>query len=550
MKPLSLIRDAVRARQILTVLVRYGFSNLLEQVNAPTGWITKVVRREEAPYDLWQRIRMVCEDLGPTAVKMGQILSTQPDIIPAPLVEEFKKLQSHVNPFPFEKIRKVLEQELKGEIDDYFDIIIDKPIGSGSIAQVHKARLKESGEWVALKIQRPGIEKALKTDLEILHWLAREIHERISDMHPYDLPGVVQTLRKSLLRETDFTIEANNSKIFANSNPYEDVVFSPEVIDEFTSERLLVTEYIEGTRADKVTHLSEEERISLAHHGGISIFHQIIIKGFFHADPHPGNIIVTPDKRICLIDWGMTGQLTRHMRYHLADMLTALKGKDAERITRVALAMSHNQKKVDSQQVEMEINQIIHKYPSLDVGKIGRVMLDLINILGQNGIQLSRDYTLLAKSILSIEQTGHALDNEFDIGKVAKPFLEQLTMERINPIGRWKELLWNLHNGIFKLNALPGDISRLIRRIENEEVSVNLHHTGLNRLMDTINSSSNRLTLAIIIGALIIGSSMIITTGVAPLILGYPALGIIGYLMSFFLGVWIVFDILRHGRHK
>jgi ubiquinone biosynthesis protein len=549
-KPLSLIRDAVRARQILTVLVRYGFSNLLEQVNAPTGWITKVVRREEVPYDLWQRIRMVCEDLGPTAVKMGQILSTQPDIIPAPLVEEFKKLQSHVKPFPFEKIRKVLEQELKGKIDDYFDIIVEKPIGSGSIAQVHKARLKENGEWVALKIQRPGIEKALKTDLEILSWLSREIHERVSDMHAYDLPGVVQTLRKSLLRETDFTIEANNSKIFANSNPYEDVVFSPEVLDEFTTERLLVTEYIEGTRADKVTHLSDEERISLAHHGGVSVFHQIIIKGFFHADPHPGNIIVTPDKRICLIDWGMTGQLTRHMRYHLADMLSALKSQDAERITRVALAMSHNQKKVDSQQVEMEINQILHKYPSLDVGKIGRVILDLINILGQNGIQLSRDYTLLAKSILSIEQTGHALDHEFDIGKVAKPFLEQLTMERINPIGRWKELLWNLHNGIFKLNALPGDISRLIRRIENEEVSVNLHHTGLNRLMDTINSSSNRLTLAIIIGALIIGSSMIITTGVAPLILGYPALGIIGYLMSFFLGVWIVFDILRHGRHK
>jgi len=549
-KPLSLIRDAVRAKEILTVLVRYGFSNLLEQVNAPTGWISKIVQREQVPFNIWQRIRMVCEDLGPTAVKLGQLLSTQPDVIPEPLIEEFKLLQHRVNPLPFSDIHKVLEEELGTKLGTLFSEIEGVSIGSGSIAQVHRARIRETGQWVALKIQRPGVIKALRTDLDILSWLAREVHEHVEHLRPYNLPSVVDMLKNAILRETDFTIEANNTRNFNQSNPYKDWVFAPKVYLEWSSSRLLVTDFIEGKLPTQIEEIDPIKRARLATHGGISVFHQIIIKGFFHADPHPGNIIITPEGKICLIDWGLVGQLTRHMRYALADMLTALKSRDAERITRVALSMGKDAKPPDNDHLEMQVARVMARYPDLDVGKIGRIIMELIHVLAANGISLSRDYTLLAKSILSIEQTGHALDPEFDIGAVAKPFLEQLAFERINPLLRWKEVLRNLHNGIFKLNALPADINRLIRRIERGEITINMQHTGLEKLSETLNSTSNRLMLAIIIGSLIIGSSMIITTGVAPLFLGFPVIGIVGYLLSIFLGLWIVFDILRHGRHK
>ncbi|MBN2069291.1 MAG: AarF/ABC1/UbiB kinase family protein [Opitutales bacterium] len=550
MKPLSLIRDAVRAKEILTVLVRYGFSNLLEQVNAPTGWISKIVQREQVPFNIWQRIRMVCEDLGPTAVKLGQLLSTQPDVIPEPLIEEFKLLQHRVNPLPFSDIHNVLEEELGTKLGTLFSEIEGVSIGSGSIAQVHRARIRETGQWVALKIQRPGVIKALRTDLDILSWLAREVHEHVEHLRPYNLPSVVDMLKNAILRETDFTIEANNTRNFNQSNPYKEWVFAPKVYLEWSSSRLLVTDYIEGKSPSHIEEIDTGNRARLATHGGISVFHQIIIKGFFHADPHPGNIIITPEGKICLIDWGLVGQLTRHMRYALADMLTALKSKDAERITRVALSMGKDAKPLDNDHLEMQVARVMARYPDLDVGKIGKVIMELIHVLGVNGISLSRDYTLLAKSILSIEQTGNALDPEFDIGAVAKPFLEQLAFERINPLLRWKEVVRNLHNGIFKLNELPADINRLIHRIERGEITVNMQHTGLEKLSETLNSTSNRLMLAIIIGSLIIGSSMIITTGVAPLFLGFPVIGIVGYLLSIFLGLWIVFDILRHGRHK
>lgn len=550
MKPFSLYRDAVRAKEIVTVLMRHGFGSLLDQINIPASWFDRFAPRREDPHTPWTRIRMVLEDLGPTFIKIGQILTTRPDILPPALIDELKSLRDQVRPEPFESISRTLKNAFGDDLETVFSSIESEPIGSGSIAQVHLARLRSTGETVAVKIQRPDIKPALTSDLEILGWLARELHERVDTYRPYNLPAVVDTLRKGLLSELDFEQEARNATLFNARNPHPEKVFAPSVHKEISSRSVLVTEHVDGISPDEID-APPDIRRSLVEYGGASVFHQMFSVGFFHADPHPGNILITPDHRICFLDWGMAGQLTKRMRHDLADLLAAVASSDVERIARRAIKMMDSNRMVDEQQLEMEITQVLDRYGGeLNLDDAGSVILDLIFVFGSNGIDVARDYVLLAKAVLSLEKTGDALDPTFSIVSTATPFLTALTKERWAPESLFRNLVWKLEESLSCLNSLPADSLRLIRRIENEDIGIRLHHRGLEDLNRTFNRSANRLVLAIIIGSLIMGSSMVITTGVQPLLWGFPALGILGYLISMVFGFWIIVDIFRSGGHR
>ncbi len=550
MKPFSLLRDAVRAKEIFTVLVRYGFSNLLTQLSIPTGWVDRLVNKAEAPLSQWDRIRLAMEELGPTFVKMGQLISTRSDSIPPQLLESLKNLRDKVKPVPFGQIKLVLETELGHPFEESFSHIDEISIGSGSIAQVHRAVIRDTGDVVALKIQRPDIKKDLISDLEILGWLAREAHERMDDLRIYNLPRLVEQLKTSLLNELDFTHEANFSEIFSAKNPFSEHVFAPVIYSEFTTNRLLVTEFVLGVSPDEFTG-TREEKATLAHHGGSSVFHQIICNGFFHADPHPGNVLVTNEGKICLLDWGMVGQLTKQMRYHLADLLEAVMARDIEHIAYRGNRMGKIKKTVDSPRLEMDIMRALDKFgPQMKAKDSGRIILELLHVFGVNGIAVADDYIMLAKAVISIEQTGVMLDPEFNIANVAQPFVKDLQRERWQPQPLLRKLLWIFGDSFERLTGLPGNIQRVLKRIEEEDIHINLNHQGLDELNESINRSANRLVLAVIIAALIIGSSTIITTGVEPLLWGFPAIGILGYLISFVFGVWVIFDIIRGGGHK
>lgn len=553
MKPFALIRDAVRAKEILGVLISYGFSNLLEQLNLPTGWVRSLLRgkdRHRDPLTTWQRIREACEELGPTFIKIGQILSSRPDLLPQPLVEELKHLRDRVTPEPFSGMVEVLNRELKGTWQDHFRMVEEVPVGSASLAQVHRAELLGSGQTVALKIQRPNIARALQADLEILGWLARELHERVSELRPYHLPDVVAVLRKGIMEELDFALEAHNAQVFNAANPFADKVFAPLVYEEFTSRRLVVMEYINGVSPGKAD-LSAEERRVLAQQGGESIFHQIILAGFFHADPHPGNILVTEDGRLCLLDWGLAGQLTRRMRWTLADLLKAVVARDAEKVVRLSRELNRGLRPIDEHQLEMDVAAVLNRHGSeFQVSKAGRIMLEIAYALGHNGVALSRDYTLLTKAIVSLEDTGRTLDPEFDIAAIARPFLRKLDVQRYRPETIARDLWIEASDAVHRLGSLPGDVQRVLRRIEREDIGINLRLDRLEHLANPLNQALNRVVLGLIIGSLVIGSSMIMTTGTGPLLWGYPRLGLIGYLISALLGLWVIYDILRHGRHR
>jgi len=288
----------------------------------------------------------------------------------------------------------------------------------------------------------------------------------------------------------------------------------------------------------------------LARQGGESVFHQIVGTGFFHSDPHSGNMLITADQRICWLDWGQAGQITLEMRYLLVDLFAAITDRNAAKVIRVAERMAVNNRRIDRRRVEKEVTFLLNKHRDFGPSgtKIGTVGLEMLYIFGSNGIEVSADYALLSKAILSVEEAARSLDPNFDILSVAKPFLVKLNKERWSVESVTRQTLYPMLAMFRRMQQIPENMQRILQRIEEEDLQINFHHTGTENLEATFNASMNRLTVGIIIGSLLIGSSLIITTGIGPLLWGFPAIGIVGFLVSGLLGIYIVVSTLRKHR--
>lgn len=546
MKPFNYLANAVRAPEIVAILGRWGFEDLMLQLDTPQFLLKNLVRKKVTGLSPYERMRSACEELGPIFVKFGQILSTRPDKLPEPLVMELKKLRSQVEPQDFERIKPVLLKELEGEIEDFFSEFDTEPLAAGSLGQVYKAKLLSTGETVAVKVQRDDIRKIISADLEIIGWFARQLHARIDYLRPYNLPTLVREAEQRLEDELDYRNEADNAEIFRSLNTDQPRVFAPRVYRNFTTRRLLVTEWVDGQSPDEIE-LSSEDAAELAKLGGESVFHQIVGTGFFHSDPHSGNMLITEDKRICFLDWGQAGQITLEMRYALADLFAAITSRNADKVIRVGERMSVSNRRIDRRRLEKEVTFLLNKHREFGPSgtKMGTVGLEMLYIFGINGIEVSPDYALLSKAILCVEESARTLDPSFDIQQVARPFLEELNKERWSFDGVSRQTVYPMLAMLRRLQQIPENVQRILQRIEEEDICINLHHAGTEDLEDTFNASMNRLTVGIIVGSLIIGSSLVITTGVKPLLFGYPAIGILGFLASGLLGLYIVVSTLR-----
>jgi ubiquinone biosynthesis protein len=546
---LHLLRDAVRTKEIVAILLRYRFDQVLENTDTPAAWLTRITPPVKEGLSLWRRVRLAIEELGPTFIKIGQVLSTRPDVLPRELIEELENLRENVSPIDFEAIQPVIEREIGGPLDKVFSDFNRTPTATGSIAQIYRARLRQTGQEVAVKVQKPDLKKPIQTDLEILQWLAEQMHANMPNVRGYDIPAILRELRHGLMQELDFTLEARNATVFNSLNQYPEKVFAPEVIESFTTPRIIVCEWVEGASPDELE-MPQEDLEDLARTGGHSFFSQIVLTGFFHGDPHPGNIRITPDKRICLLDWGLAGQLTARMRYALIDLFAACSQRDAARVTRIALRLGRPPQRMQKTQLEKAITTILFKYDAdlKRMENIGRVIFELIFVFGSHGIHVARDYTLLAKAVISIERTSTLLDPEFSLAEVGQPFIRKLNWERWNPATIGRHLAGEWRDKLIQLSELPEDLQRLLHQLEDGRLSIPLEHKGVNRATNTIHHAFSRLSLAVIIGSLIIGSSLVINTGAQPLLWGYPAIGIIGYLLSAAIGAYVAFDILRSGR--
>jgi ubiquinone biosynthesis protein len=551
-KAFDLLANTVRVKEIVVVLVRHGFAGIIQEIGAPDAWWRPFVPSSREHRSIYERIRLAAEELGPTFVKSCQLLSMRPDLVPQALVSELQKLQDAVQPVAFPAMREVIQEELECELADVFSEFNETPVASASLAQVYFARLKAGNREVAVKVQRPALQKTVEADLDLIAIFAALMHQHIARLQPYDLPGIVEEIRAGMIQELDFRHEARNQQFFNAQNPTPDKVYAPEMIGNFTTRRMLVMERIDGRRVEQAEITPEQGR-ALANDGATSLLHQILIAGFFHADPHAGNVLVTADGRLCLLDWGLAGHLSRRLRYTLADLFLAAAAHDAEQIVQTGMSLAGPRAKPDFRTMEKEVTIALRENLNFATGdeRIGCLILKLIEIFGRNGISVSRDYALMAKAVLSIEEVGRTLDPTFDLRKYARPVLRELHHERWSPGALLGKTRAFLASAVGRLGDLPAELDRLLRRLEQDDLTVNFQHRGLEGLNDSLRAASNRIALGLIIGALIIGSSQIITAGIKGYqLFGYPALGIVGYLLSALLGFWVIVDIIRHGRHK
>lgn len=549
--PFNVLQHAVRAKEILAVLARHGFADLLSQIDLPAGIWQRLLPQPPPRRSLAERIRLAAEELGPTFVKLGQLLSMRPDVVPHEIILELRKLQDSVQPLPFEVMRPVLVAALGRESAEVFAEFRETPAATASLAQVYFARLPD-GTDVAVKVQKPDLKRRMETDFDLARWLAESLHARVAALRPIDVPALVEEARAGVMRELDFRHEARNQEYFNSLNPHPDQVFAPRIFAEWCSECVLVMERIQGGAVSGAGVLPAEQRRRLAAWGTASLVRQVFSAGFFHADPHAGNIFVAADGRLCFLDWGLVGHLTRRLRYALADFWIAAVEQDTERIVQIAADLAPVDARPDLREMEKEVTLALREELNFSIKRqaLGRAMLRLLFIFGQNGIPLSRDYALMAKAVISIEEVGRMLDPDFDLRPHAETVLRELYRERTNPRVLARRTREMLRHAFLGLQELPFEFRRLVRRLEHDSLAINLHHRGLEEHDDAVKIAANRIALGVIIGSLIIGSSLIVTTGIEPHFLGYPALGIVGYLLSAVLGLYVIWDIIRHGRHK
>ncbi|HXQ82273.1 MAG TPA: AarF/UbiB family protein [Opitutaceae bacterium] len=551
MKPFDLLAHAVRAKEIFSIVARNGFADLLHQAGAPPGVWRNMLPHPAHPRTTDERIRMAAEELGPAFVKFGQLLSMRPDVLPQTLILELRKLQDRVKALPFSDMRPVLDEALGRPHGELFADFDETAAASASLAQVYRARLRADGREVAVKVQRPGIKRTIEIDLGLAGWIAGQLNHRSVALRPYDLPTIVEEVRKGVLRELDFRHEARNQEYFNAINPYATRVFAPAIVRELSSECVLVMEWVEGTPVGESA-LPAERLEALAASGATSLIHQVLVDGFFHADPHAGNVIVAADGRLAFIDWGMAGHLTRRLRYALADFWIAAVEQDAERLVRIAAELAPSDARPDLREMEKQVMFALREELNFAIGRqqLGRVMLRLLFILGTNGIFLSRDFSLMAKAVLSIEEVGRALSPSFDLRSYARPVLEQMQRDRWSPRIMLSNVGEFLRGSLLGLKELPLELRRLARRLEHDNLTVNLQHRGLEPLQGAIRKAANQIALGVIVGSLIIGSSLIVRSGEGPRLFGFSALGTVGYLISALFGFYVIYDIVRHGGHK
>ncbi|NLC70924.1 MAG: AarF/ABC1/UbiB kinase family protein [Desulfuromonadaceae bacterium] len=552
------IRFLKRYRSILTVLIKYGFGHFVDQLNL-TGYLElgrkifsigspdkKVIFLTPA-----ERLRLAMEELGTTFIKLGQLLSTRPDLIPQTFADEFRKLQDHVPAVPFDQIRKQLREEIGGEISEAFQEFDEYPIAAASIAQVYRGRLK-TGEEVAVKVRRPNIQQTVETDVEILLGIAQLVRHHFPDWEIYDPIGIVKNFRRTIRREMDFTKEAFTIDRFAANFCEDETVYVPKIFWDLTGETVLTMEFIHGVKVSSLPELKARgyDLKVIAQNGANAILKQVLQHGFFHGDPHPGNVFVLEGNTICLLDYGMIGRIDENLKQHLADLLNAVMKRDVERLVAVLRDSGELQDETNLRELHKDLTEFVDDYYGLPLKELntGKLLYDFAAILNRFRINFPSDLMLLAKALVTVEGIGRQLDPEFNMVEMLSPLITKLIRERMSPASLSKEFanLAQSYGGMIK--RLPWDIKELINRLNQDKFRIDLRHQGFEKLIMDLDKASNRISFSLLTAALVIGSSLIMQTNKGPLLFGFPVLGIIGYSFAAFLGLWLAVAILRSGR--
>ncbi len=552
------IRSIRRYRQVLGVLIKYGFGHFLEQLGIQhylrrgrrlfrSESADRSVERLTAP----ERLRLALEELGPTFIKLGQLLSSRPDILSLEYTRELRKLQDRVPSVSIEAIREVIAAEFGRPAEALFAEFSTEPLAAASIAQVHRGRL-HSGEEVVIKVRRPQITALIETDIDILEGLANLLERHLGEETIFDPPALVKEFRRTIERELDFNRERHTIDRFRENFAGLDKVYVPRTYPECCGETVLTLEFIDGIKVSEIDLLRQAgyDLPTIAANGADAILEQILVHGLFHGDPHPGNIFILPDNVVCFIDYGMVGRLDQELTYHLAEILTSILQRDIERLVSVLLYSGDLMEDIRRPELKKAVSDFVDDYYEVPLQEIraGRLLIEFVEILIQFRIPFSPDLMLLSKTLLVMEGIGRQLDPDFNMVVHLKPFMHRLLKEKAAPtnLGREGVRLARAYGALVR--SLPDDLKELITRVNRNKFKIDLEHRGLDRLITDLDKSSNRLSFSMLIAALIVGSSLVMQTDKGPLLFGFPALGIMGYSIAAVLGLWLAVGILRSGR--
>jgi ubiquinone biosynthesis protein len=554
---ISVVRDLPRLHAIASVMIRYGWGDLvrllgisgvLERAGRVLHWHSA---SEISQLDAPVRIRRALEELGPTFVKLGQLLATRVDMFPPNWIAEFEKLHSQVPAVPYDLLRPDLVAALKGEPTEVFSEFDPVSLAAASIAQVHRATLKD-GTPVIVKIRRPNIEEVIRADLRILEHAARLLESEMPDLRRYDPVQIVSQFRRSLNRELDLAKEARNIDQFARNFADDPLVKIPKVFWEFTNDRVNVQEQIIGMSGVSSDRLRERglDPILLAKRGADVVLRMVLEHGYFHADPHPGNMLFLPENRIGIIDFGMVGMLTQLRRNQIVDLLHALTRKDEQALLQVLLDWS-DESVGDEERLAYDVAELMQSYDDLQLKdvKIGALLNDITALMRDNNLMLPADLTLLFKTLITLEGLGQQLDPNFHMIDNVTPFVERIIHERYTPQALLKRGRKSLREALEVLADVPRDLRHLLRDVRRGRVKVDLDLKRLDSFGHQLDRASNRVTMGILTASLVVGSSIIMTVKGGPQLFGLPMFGLLGFLIAFFNSLWIIFSIWRSGKH-
>ncbi len=552
------MRHISRYRDIAIALIRHGFGIVVEEIgfaqflSLPQRMFFEPKKKD--PKTVGERIRLVLQELGPTFVKLGQIASTRPDLLPEEIIRELEKLQDRVPPFSFQEVRGIIQEELADEPDNIFQHFEDTPLAAASIGQVHQAVLR-TGEKVAVKVQRPNIASVIETDLEILQDLAALAEHRLEWAARYQIRNMVDEFSKSLRAELDYTMESRNAEKIAKQFGNDPAIYVPKVFLEYSAKKVLTMEYVDGVKLNEPDKLKQYgyNPKNLAERLAKAIFHQIFNNGFFHGDPHPGNVLVLPGEVIAFIDFGMVGRLSPEMKYHFSSLVIALMRQSTDGVIKAILRMGLVPDDVNMAQLRGDVEQLREKYYGVPLSQIslGEAVNDLFRTAFRHSIRIPPDLTLLGKTLLTVEGVVEKLDPAFRIFDIAEPIGRQLLKERLHPksvsvtvwnrVSDYGELLLDLPKHMKEVTSL---IKQGRLRLEIAVPELDLFLKKLDRISNRLSFSIVLLSFSIIMVGVIIGSSL---GRQSTLLWQFPAIEMgLGLAMIMFL--WLLYSIFKSGR--
>ncbi|MEA1985367.1 MAG: AarF/ABC1/UbiB kinase family protein [Euryarchaeota archaeon] len=541
---------------IIDTLIKYHFGYLVDQMGLRS--VGSLKSRFKGRFDRGgavntrpTRARQVLEELGPTYVKFGQFLSMRQDLIPQEYSDEFTKLQDDVPPFAYEDVERVVAEELGYEIGDLFSEFEKEPIAAASIGQVHRAKLPDGAD-VAVKVQRPEIRDVIDVDLDIMYSIAGFAQEHIHDAQLYQPVDIVDELSRSIHAELDYTQEARNIERFLHNFRNDPNIKIPKVYWGYSSKRVLTMEYIDGVKCinfDKLDELGVDPN-QVATYGTEAFMKQVFEDAFFHADLHAGNVFVLRDGRVALLDFGMVGYLSKEVRSFLTDALIAITRGNMVQFIEVLRDFGVVSERLDERAFKVDCDYLLNRYygRSLDQLDVSVMSAEIMGILRMYQIRIPSNVALLIRGMMTASGFATQIAPDFNVTTIAEPYAKKVIRKRIRP----DALARSAYNDMWYVSRLlhkaPLQLSHILSVAEKGYLNIRFENQGMDRIVSEMSASSNRLAFSLIISAIIVGSSLVIQTGMEPHLWGVPMLGVLGFITAGVLGMGLAVYILRTGR--